>query len=111
MSFSVALDIYKQSSYNIYIYFHKLAKQSLPLPLNFNVRLEVMRRILATNGDIYVDVGVLPRMKGLKGSINVATSINLAPLGWRTHHGKFVAGENNILSFSSPYSYKLFGLF
>ena len=78
-------------------------------PLNFNVRLKVMRPILATNGDIYV--GMLPRMKGLKGSINVATSINLAPLGWRTYHGKFVAGENNILSFSSPYSYKLFGLF
>ena len=31
VSFSVALDIYKQSSYNIYIYFHKLSKQSLPL--------------------------------------------------------------------------------
>ena len=57
-----------------------------------------MRRILATNGDIYVDV--LLRMKGLKGSINVATSSNLAPLGLQTHHGEFVAGENNILSFS-----------
>ena len=48
-----------------------------------------MRPILATNGDIYV--GMLPRMKGLKGSINVATSINLAPLGWQTYHGEFVA--------------------
>ena len=28
-----ALDIYKQSSYNIYIYFHKLSKQSPPLQL------------------------------------------------------------------------------
>ena len=65
-----------------------------------------MRRILATNGDIYV--GVLPRMKGLKGSINVATSINLAPLGSQTYHGEFAAGENNILSFSSPSSYTLF---
>ena len=78
-------------------------------PLNFNVRLKVMRPILATNGDIYV--GMLPRMKGLKGSINVATSINLAPLGLQTYHGEFVAGENNILFFSSPSSYKLLGLF
>ena len=29
MSFSVALDIYKQSSYNIYIYFHKQAFEAI----------------------------------------------------------------------------------
>ena len=31
VSFSVALDIYKESYYNIYVDFHKLSKQSLPL--------------------------------------------------------------------------------
>ena len=35
VSFSVALDIYKQSSYNIYIYFHKLSKQPLPLQVAY----------------------------------------------------------------------------
>ena len=32
-----------------------------------------------------VGVGLLPRMKGLKGSINVAGSFNLAPLGFQTY--------------------------
>ena len=40
-----------------------------------------------------------------EGSINVATSINLSPLGSQTYHGAFVAGEscNSNLILSSIY--------
>ena len=87
VSFSVALDIYKQSSYNIYIYFHKLSKQSLPLQVVYKPWLffQQCSQVFVKDFHFFVRVFGLDHLHPFMLCEFWAESVNLWLWEWSDH--------------------------